>query len=57
MHEISIIKQKCITLVSLYLYTMMHDQQNIKYAEKLSQNMLTDYCWDLSEEVSIASYE
>jgi hypothetical protein len=27
------------------------------YAGKLSQNMLDDYCWNLTEEVSIASYK
>jgi hypothetical protein len=25
------LNEKCITLVSLYRYTMMHSQQNIKY--------------------------
>jgi hypothetical protein len=28
-----------------------------KYVGKLSQNMLDDCCWNLSEEVSIASYK
>ena len=27
-----------------------------RYARKLSQNMLNDYCWNLIEEVSIISY-
>ena len=28
-----------------------------RYAGKSSQNMLADYCWNLTEEVSIASYQ
>jgi len=28
-----------------------------RYVGKSSQNMLADYCWNLSEEVSIASYK
>jgi hypothetical protein len=28
-----------------------------KYVGKSSQNMLADCCWNLSEEVSIASYK
>jgi hypothetical protein len=27
-----------------------------KYARKSSQNLLADYCWNLTEEVSIVSY-
>jgi len=28
-----------------------------RYAGKWSQNMLTDYCWNFIEEMSIASYK
>jgi hypothetical protein len=28
-----------------------------RYAGKLSQNMLPDYCWNVTEEVSVASYK
>ena len=28
-----------------------------RYAGKSSQNTLADYCWNLNEEVSIASYK
>ena len=28
-----------------------------RYAAKWSQNMLADYCWNLTEDVSIASYK
>jgi len=28
-----------------------------RYAGQLSQNMLADYCWNFTEEESIASYK
>jgi len=28
-----------------------------RYAAKSSQNMLADYCWNLNEEMSTASYK